>query len=296
MIKKQVIIIGAGPAGVTSAIQLRRMNIDFAIIEKHKIGGLLRNANLIENYAGFPAGVKGTQLSGLMDKHLKNLDIIPIADEVLSVEFNAGFFRIVGAKDEYKSEYLIVASGTVQNSDGTVSIPDGLINQSVFYEVADIPDRKVNTISIVGSGDAAFDYALNLCGYAAQINIFMRGTNCKALQLLQDRVSKTKNVEVYQEYLLSGIEKDTNGLKLNFNHKNNIAEFKSDYLIFAIGRKPNLEFIKIGEQAKVDLVSSVKLFLAGDIINGNMRQCSIAVADGMKAAMSIDFSIGGGGK
>jgi len=70
-----VAIIGAGPVGIAAAIQLKRYDIEFMIFEKGKIGGLLRNANLVENYLGFPRGIRGRELVELFKEQLKNAGV-----------------------------------------------------------------------------------------------------------------------------------------------------------------------------------------------------------------------------
>ncbi len=70
---EEVIIIGAGPAGMTAAIQLKRYGIPFVLLEKERVGGLLWNANLVENYPGFPAGVSGPRLVGLIEKQMERI-------------------------------------------------------------------------------------------------------------------------------------------------------------------------------------------------------------------------------
>ena len=69
----ETMIIGAGPAGITAAIQLKRYSIPFILLEKERVGGLLWNANLVENYPGFPAGVRGPKLIGLIEKQMERI-------------------------------------------------------------------------------------------------------------------------------------------------------------------------------------------------------------------------------
>jgi thioredoxin reductase (NADPH) len=72
---EEVAIVGAGPAGMTAAIQLKRYGIPFVLLEKERIGGLLWNANLVENYPGFPAGVSGPKLVGLIEKQMERVGV-----------------------------------------------------------------------------------------------------------------------------------------------------------------------------------------------------------------------------
>ena len=80
------IIIGGGSAGCATAIQLKRSNIDFLLFEKDEIGGLARNANLIENYLGFPQGITGKRYIALLKKHLEHLEIVPEKNEIIQIQ------------------------------------------------------------------------------------------------------------------------------------------------------------------------------------------------------------------
>lgn len=92
MQKTSVLIIGAGPAGLTTALQLKRFGMSFLLFEGKQIGGLLQNANWVENYPGFPKGIRGEKLAGLFKKQIEHLGIEILAEDVLSLQYKNGFF------------------------------------------------------------------------------------------------------------------------------------------------------------------------------------------------------------
>ena len=102
----KVIIIGAGPAGIACAVQLRRYGIDCVILEKGRIGGLLHSAGLIENYPGFPAGIKAEKLIDLLEKHADKYDLNIINDIAELIDFNDNHFCVKTPDNEYCSDYL----------------------------------------------------------------------------------------------------------------------------------------------------------------------------------------------
>lgn len=272
-----VIIIGAGPAGIACAIQLKRYNIDCIVLEKDEIGGLLHNANLIENYLGFPNGISGKKLVQLINKQ-SQVSKINVKYEI--VEFAQSFediFNIKTNNNFYHSKYLVIASGTKPIVPKVPIIRDN-IKDKVFFDIYKLEPIKNKNIAIIGAGDCAFDYALNLCN-ENDVMILNRGNQIKALPILQERVLKTDNIKYFNDTTVKKIESKNSKITLSCNP--NIVTNDIDYLLIAIGREPNLDFIKN------DLLKNPKIFQIGDVKNGQFRQTSIAVGDGTFTAMRI---------
>lgn len=283
--KRTVSIIGAGPAGISSAIQLKRYDIDFYFFEKSHIGGLLRNAYLIENYLGFPYGLSGSSLINLISKQIADIKKDIIFEEVLKVNSNNNEFEIQTAKSIYSSKYCIVASGTIP-----IKLSEDICqankNNRVFYEISECSEIHNSTFTIIGCGDAAFDYALNLSNRDNSIKILCRGLKSKALPILIERAEAKKNIEIIYNIEVSQIYlKETEVLLTCFDG----SIIASDYLVAAIGRKPALDFID--KSLFSEQVSSKNFYIIGDAKNENFRQISIASGDGIRAAMDIYFKI-----
>ncbi len=107
-----VVIIGAGPAGLAAAMQLKRQGIDPLVLERKLVGGLLLNANLVENYPGFVEGISGPELVSLFKDQAERLGVVIENEEVITASFEANHFRIVTNKRILKSQLLIAGSGT----------------------------------------------------------------------------------------------------------------------------------------------------------------------------------------
>ncbi|MBS3819688.1 NAD(P)/FAD-dependent oxidoreductase [bacterium] len=281
-----VAIIGGGPAGVSAAIQLKRSGIDFLLFEKEKIGGLLKNANFVENYPGFPRGITGKKLIKLMREHLDWIDIDVNFEKVTNLSYSNDKFFIKTEKSRYLSDFCIIASGTKANAIPTLEIKD-MFADRVFYEVYSLSEVKDRTISIVGTGDAAFDYALNL-SQNNDVIILNRTDRTRCLPLLKQRCSQKSNI-AYKEYITVEKISLTGGrLLLNCMFFNEQSEIKADYLLIAVGRSPALDFIddSVMNRGKA-LEKSGKLYYAGDVRNELYRQASIAIGNGIKSAMKI---------
>ena len=284
---EQVIIIGAGPAGIAAAIQLVRYGITPLILERYSVGGLLRNANLVENYPGFPKGVSGTKLISLFEAQFKNASLQTVREDVVNLEFGSGVFRVDTVENSYRSHTLMLASGTKPRKFTDLDIPASM-QDKVFYEVFPLVGKKGKTIAIVGGGDAAFDYALNL-SKRNQVIILNRTDGLKCLPLLWERAQKNENIQYLENAVLKGLRPADNGrMIIAFVEPGGEKELEADHLIGAIGREPNLDFLGSCISPKMKALQSQGLLsLIGDVKNKIYRQTSIAVGDGVKAAMQI---------
>ncbi len=284
-----VIIIGAGPAGLTAALQLSRFGIPALVFEAEKIGGLLHNANLVENYPGFPQGVRGGKLVSLLKKQIENVGVEVLAEKITSLDYDGESFLARTDKNEYHAKIAIVASGTKPHKFDNALIADDAKSR-VFYEVYDLLDVKSEEIIIVGAGDAAFDYALNLARNDNFVTILNRGKNIRALKLLVERVQNNKSITYLDE---AQVERVTfageRGLTVELSHQGNVETREASFLLGALGRIPNANFISEEiHQKEDDLVARKILYFIGDVRNGIYRQTAIAAGDALRAAMQID--------
>ena len=273
-----VIIIGAGPAGIACAIQLKRYNIDSIVLEKDKIGGLLKNANLVENYIGFPNGLSGEKLVELIKRQSQSSKLKIKYELVESVDSDKDTINIKTSNNLYQSKCLVIASGT-KPIIPTVPIIHDNLKTKMFYDIYKLGQIKNKNIAIIGAGDCAFDYALNLCSNN-KVTILNRSNRIKALPVLQDRVFKIESIKYFDNIIVKQIESKND--KINLLSISNIVTTVFDYILIAIGREPNLDFIN------KDIMINPNIFQIGDVKNEHSRQTSIAVGDGTFAAMKIN--------
>ncbi len=252
---ERTVVVGAGPAGLAAACQLSLYGLSPLVLEAHEPGGLLLNAGSVRNYPGVPSGVTGVELAKKfpMPERL-------IRESVTSIERNTGgIYRTSWTGGHAESHSVIVASGTVP-----VRIPlPGVDPDRIFYQVRNVPEGRFSSAAVIGGGDAALDYAITLSG-RMKVNVYARSGFRGAVPHLLTQASENFSISLFP------------------NHKE-FSSFNEDVVVVACGRRPNVGFVS--EDLLCSPPEDHSFHLCGDCANGIFRQVSIAVGDGVRAAM-----------
>ena len=283
-----IAIIGAGPAGISTAIQLHRYGMDYVLLEKDRVGGLLWNANWIENYPGFSGGISGPQLVARLEMHMRQLGVRVVQEKVIELDMKDDQFIIKVAKGNRVSQSVVIASGTKPKMP-SLKLKGSVGEGKILTDVWPLLQMKRKQILIVGGGDAAFDYALNL-GRKNAVTILNRGDRAKCIPLLLERVMNNPAIQHRTGITVRRAEVwgTANRLRVEVFSSMETEFLEADYLVFAIGRLPQLDFLsdKITQQRST-LVKHGRLQFIGDVHNGSYRQAAIAAGEGIKAAMML---------
>jgi thioredoxin reductase (NADPH) len=284
---EEVAIIGAGPAGMAVAMQLKRYGITPCLFEGKGTGGLLWNANLVENYPGFPEGIPGPQLVRRMEAQARQAGVEVTCEEVVKLDFDGGLFLVETPASTVCSQLVVIASGTKARQFDRLEIPDELAG-SVSYEVYPLLQASNKIIAIIGAGDAAYDYALNLAA-KNEVLILNHGRRVKCLPLLWERAAAVASIRYFEDTSISRLTPgDGNGMWLEGEYPGGSFRCYADRLIGALGRDPQLDFLSARVQKRAsELENEGLLYFIGDVKNGIYRQTAIAVGEGIRTAMQI---------
>jgi thioredoxin reductase len=284
MVVNDVIVIGAGIAGISATVQLKRYGFNPLLVERNEIGGLILNANLIENYPGLPAGINGIEFKNLLLKHLEKYEINVCFENVMNVRLEKKIYLVETDKNFYKSKFIVIASGTKP----VKLFIKGKEFPKTIYEVYPLRNEIDKNIIIIGGGDAAFDYAVNLC---KNNNIFLLNKNSdyNCINSLWKSFLSCTRINYFSETEVESVENQAENIIIFCYDKKNNNKFDlvADYMVAAVGREPNNDFLSENLKMSLSEIEDETIFFAGDVRNGIYRQASISAGDGIKTAMKI---------
>lgn len=296
-----ILIIGAGPAGLTAAIYAGRAACEVTLLEKSFPGGQVSTTAAIANYPGFPEEIDGIDLAERLRAQAEKFGVTFTSGEATRIEKNPdGRFTITTQTGEkYQSTAVIVATGATPRQLGAPGEAE-LRGRGVSYcGTCDGPFFKGKRLAVIGGGDSAMKEALHLTKFASHVTMIVRkpvfsGTesiykreiaaNPKMTVLFQTQVKEVLGTSKVESLTL---EKD-GGKKENF---------PVDGVFIFIGTIPNTEFLAdiVGQlrhglvDVDHDMMTAIPgLFAAGEIRVGSYRQIATAVGDGATAAMAAE--------
>jgi len=207
MMTCDVLIIGAGPAGLTAGLYAARSRMNTVVVDKAGAGGYLNMITHLENYPGFPAGISGPQLAQLMAQQLKNYEVTVNVEEVtgLSARPPQGYAVTLASGVTWQAGAVIIATGSKPR---LLSIPgeERLTGRGVSYcAVCDAPFFRGKDIVVVGGGNTALEEALYLADFCRTVTLVHRRDAFRADRILQERVSAHERIHCLMESVCTEI-------------------------------------------------------------------------------------------
>lgn len=290
---KDLIIVGAGPAGITAAIYAARKKLEFSVITKD-IGGQAAWSGDIENYTGYQF-ITGPELAIKFKEHLQNFKFdLQEGVEVAKVEREYPNFKIRTSKGEILSaKTAIIASGKrprMLNVPGEAEFK----NRGVTYcATCDGPLFANKDVAIMGGGNSALDAALQMIRIASKVYLINITEKLTGDPVMQEKISASSKVEILNKTKTLEIKGDkfVNGIKVETGGKP--REIKVEGVFVEIGLSPNSEFIDFVEKNKYGEIkvncaaetSVPALFAAGDVTDVPEKQIIVAAGEGSKASL-----------
>lgn len=290
---KDLIIIGAGPAGITAAVYAARKKLDFSVVTKD-IGGQAAWSGDIENYTGYQF-VTGPELVQKFKEHLESFDFeLKEQVEAVRVEKEGDGFRVLTSKESYSAKTVIIATGKrprMLNVPGEAKFK----NRGVTYcATCDGPLFANKNVAVIGGGNSALDAGLQMIRIASKTYLINIKDKLTGDPILQKKVFASPKVEVLNKTKTLEIFGDTfvKGIKVEIEGK--IREIPVEGVFVEIGLIPNsdqIDFVEKNELGEIvvncmDETSHPGVFAAGDVTSVPEKQIIVAAGEGAKAALS----------
>ena len=282
------IILGGGPAGLSSALYCSRANLNCAIVDNSALGGAPVNYCEIENYLGFNK-IQGIELCEKFEEHIDNFDVKKFPyEEIQKVDLISPIKKITTLEHEFLAKTIIIATGA-RNKKLNIKGEEENIGRGVSYcAVCDGAFYKDKIVAVVGGGNSALEEAMYLTRFAKKVYLIHRRDKFRADEIIQKRVKENKKIELILNTIPVEIiaQEKVQAVKIEnvLNKKNN--ELKIDGIFPYIGIEPNSELFS--GQIKQDkfgfILTDVNMktsldgvYAIGDVRNTPLRQVITAV-------------------
>ncbi len=295
-----VLIIGAGPAGLTAGMYAGRAGLKTVILEKETIGGQLSLTDWIEDYPGFPDGIKAGELINLMKKHAENFGAKIVREEAKKIEvLDDGLKKVITGSGEWKAKAVIVATGAHHRKLG-VKGESELMGRGVSNcAVCDGPFFKEKDIVVVGGGDSAVTEAIYLTRFAKKVYLVHRRDQFRAQKIYVERAKNNPKIEFILDTVVTEIkgEQKVEGVVLKNVKTGETKELPCSAVFVFVGLIPNSEILKglarfdernaviTNEKMETDVPG---IYAVGDVRSTALRQAVTAASDGAIAAMMAE--------
>lgn len=294
-----VVIIGAGPAGLAAAVYTGRGRLSTLVLEKGMPGGQILLTDWIENYPGFPQGVVPFELMDGFRKQVERFGAKIQTDEAKGVQKANGLWEVLGNKDVYPARAVIIATGSVYRRLG-VEGEAKLTGKGVSYcATCDGAFFKDKDVAVVGGGDWALTEAMFLTKFSKSVRIIHRRDRFRGEKILQERVFANRKIEVLWDTIVTRISGNERLESLALKHvkTGDVRELALDGFFISIGMIPNSDFVKDlvaldkWKQIKVAknmATSQPGIYAAGDVTDACPNQMATAVGTGVHAAIAAE--------
>lgn len=290
------IVIGAGPAGIASAIYAKSRGKDVLVLEKNKVGGLVGKVSTVTHYPAIIDGETGETFAQRLKKQAEDAGIVIRLEDVKDVDLGPGTKTVKTDKGEYQAKTLVLANG---GSPRMLGIPGENLKGVRLNAPKDGPDYKDKEVFVIGGADGAVKEALYLSNMAKKVTIVCVEDELACIPEFKKKVEAKDNIEIMPHSSLTAVFGE-NGKAEEFeftdnktNEKMVVKDPDAGVFVYA-GIVPNTElykqivldsqgFIPVNEDMETEMPG---VFAAGDIRSKKVRQVATAVSDGAIAGIN----------
>jgi thioredoxin reductase (NADPH) len=292
----EVIIIGGGPAGLSAGIYAARARLNTLLVEKGVTGGQILNAEVVENYPGFPEGISGYDLTQLMSQQAAKFGVETLTAEVTGIELRGGRKVVKTSEGDFVAKALIIASGSEWVKLGVPGEKEFTGRGVSYCAICDAAFFTDQTVALVGGGNAAITEALQLTKFASKVIIIHRRDQLRATRIVQEKAFAEPKIEFLWNTVVVGIEGKDVVERLRLRNVLSGEESILDVagIFVAIGLKPSTDYLRgvlpLDERGYIVTNENMEteipgILAAGDIRRNSIRQVIAAVGDGATAAI-----------
>lgn len=297
-----VIIAGAGPAGMTAAVYTSRANLSTLMIERGMPGGQMANTEEVENYPGYES-ILGPELSTKMFEHAKKFGAEYAYGEIKEIKNDDPYKTVVCGNKEYKAKAVIITTGA-QHKNLNIPGEKELSGRGVSYcAVCDGAFFKGKELVVIGGGDSAVEEGVYLTRFASKVTLIHRRNELRAQKILQKRAFENEKMEFIWNHVpkeIKGTDGKVSSITIEDVNTGEQSDFKADGVFIYVGLVPLSEpFKNLGITNENGYIVTNELmetkvpgiFAAGDIREKMLRQIVTATGDGSIAAQSAQHYI-----
>ena len=300
--KRKIIIIGSGPAGLTAAIYAARANLEPLVFEGAQPGGQLTITTDVENFPGFPDGIMGPELMDHMRKQAVRFGATCEYKTVTKTDFSNNPFKILVNDDEYTADTVIISTGASARLLGLDSEKELMGYGVSACATCDGFFFKEKEVLVVGGGDSAAEEAIFLTKFASKVTIVHRRDEFRASKIMADRVLNNEKIDIMWNSAVEDIHgaKDTGvtGAKIKDTISGDLRDVSCDGIFMAIGHVPNTNIFKgqidldekgyITTQPDTTNTNVSGAFACGDVQDQVYRQAITAAGTGCMSAIDAE--------
>jgi thioredoxin reductase (NADPH) len=297
-----IVIIGAGPAGLTAGLYAARARRKTIVLERNVTGGQIALTSVVENYPGFPEGVNGFDLAQAMQQQAEKYGMEMGYGDVTAIEPTDGRHLVSTSEGEYLAKAVIITGGADYNR---LNVPgeERLTGRGVSYcATCDAAFFKDQEVAVVGGGDAAIDEGLFVTRYASKAYVIHRRDELRASKILQERAFANPKMGFVWNTVVTEIlgEEAVTGLRLRNVATGDESALPVGAIFIFVGLHPNSDYLKgllrmdegghiyVSDWMETDVPG---ILAAGDIRVNSSRQVVSAAGDGATAAIKADHYI-----
>lgn len=294
----EVVIAGAGPAGLTAALYCGRAGLDTVVVERLGPGGQAATTAHIENYPGFPGGVTGPELGQRLEEQARAFGAQLVLAEVQGVSVHGGFTART-SEGNIDARALIVASGARERPLGVPGESEFRGRGVSYCATCDGAFYRNRRVVVVGGGDSAIEEALFLTRFASQVTVVHRRGALRAAKVLQERAFSHAKLNFVWNTVVAAVlgREKVEGVQLMHVGTGRDTEYPADGVFVCVGKLPNSELVRslvktdaagyvvTGEDMSTSLPG---LYAAGDVRAKYLKQVATAVSDGAVAGVAVE--------